>query len=258
MPRADSYISGLFSTGASRSAVRSRALTAVEAASLNSGLWADAADYYYSGWVSFLDAVHGINKGFYTWAKVKLYYCVFYSFRASLAIDDVCAFHIGRSQYTVMARAGQTPLSCTDPGTHKAVMRAFQRQNSGHPLLSQQIDLQDPLDWFIEKRESANYGQARFSEPDCGSEFNFVLANGIRKTINGYLEEASLIYVFDPDHAMIAYPLRALGFVGNQLFAAGVIQVDGNEQGFLKSVAKDKTGSLPLLLAEMRRLSLVL
>ena len=209
MPRADSYISGLIGTGASRTLVRSKILTNVEAAALGNALRVDAADCYYSAWVSFLDAIHGVNKGFYTWATVKLYYCVFYAFRASLSFDDVCAFHVGRAQFTVVSQAGASPVSCTDPGTHKAVMRTFQRQNPTHPLLSQQIDLQDAPDWFIEKRESANYGEGRFSEPECGAEFDFILANGVRKAINAYLEERTFNFVFDPDHAMIAYPLKA-------------------------------------------------
>src|ERR1035441_9769374 len=123
MPRGDRYISGLFSPGSSKAVVRSRSLTPVEAASLNNGLRADAADYYYSGWVSFLDALHGINRGFYTWATVKLYYTVFYTFRSSLALDDICAFHVDRSPFTVVAQVGGSPVSCTDPGTHKSVMR---------------------------------------------------------------------------------------------------------------------------------------
>ena len=257
MPRADSFISGLFSPGASRTTVRNRVLTPLEVASLIGGLGADAADFYYSSWVSFLDALQGINHGFYTWPKVKLYYSVFYAFRASLALGDICAFHVNRSQYMVTARPGAMPVSCTDRGTHKAVMMGFQRQTPSHPLVSQQIELQDAVDWFIEKRESANYAQARFSEPTCGSEFDYIIETGLRRTINGYLEEPTFAYVFDPDHAMIAYPLRALGLVGDQLVAAGPMRLDGDEQHFLRASARDKAGSLPVLLAEMRRLSLI-
>src|SRR6266480_2110613 len=104
MPHADSYLSGLFSPGANRTAVRTRVLTPLEATSLSAGLREDAGDFYYSSWVSFLDALRGINLEFYTWSKVKLYYCVYYAFRASLAVEDVCAFHVGRSPYIVTAR----------------------------------------------------------------------------------------------------------------------------------------------------------
>jgi len=256
MPRADSYVSGLFAPRVSKTTVRSRVLTPLEATSLSNGLRADAADFYYSGWVSFLDALRGINLGFYTWSKVKLYYSVFYAFRASLATDDICAFHVDGSQFLVTARPGANPVSCLDRGTHKTVLKGFQRTNPAHPLMSQQIALQDSVDWLIERRESANYGQARFSEPTCGPEFDFVLENGLRQAIVAYLQDTSLVYVFDPDHAMIAYPLRSLSLVGNQLAAAGVTSVEEDEQRFLRSVARDRTGPLPPLLTEMRRLNL--
>lgn len=89
------------------------------------------------------------------------------------------------------------------------------------------------------------------------SALDFILANGVRKAINAYLEERTFNFVFDPDHAMVAYPLQALGLVGNQLVTGGFIGVDVSEQEFLKSGAKDKTGGLSVLLAEMRRLGLV-
>ena len=257
MPRADTYISSLFASGASKTVVRSKILGPVEAASLSSGLRADAADLYYSGWVSFLDALHGMNKGFYTWATVKLYDSVFYTFRASLALDDVCAFHVDRSSFTVVARPGETPASCTERGTHKTIMKTFGRRNPTHALVSQQIDLEDAVDWLIEKRECANYRLARFGEPDCGAELEYVAANGLRRTLNAYLSESSLLYVFDPDHAMIAYPLRSLQMIGNQLVGAALTELSEDEQQFLRMRAKDESGNLPLLLSEMKRLTLL-
>src|SRR5437867_8737088 len=191
MPRGDSYMFSLFGAGASRTTVRARVLTNVDVASLSAALRVDAADYYYSSWISFLDAVQGINKGFCTWATVKLYYCAFYAFRASLAVDDLCVFNVGRPQFTVVSRAGASPVSCSVPGTHKAVMEVFQNENPGHLLLSQQISLQNAPDWMIDRREAANYGQGRINEPNCGAEFDFVLAHGLRRTINDYLADTS-------------------------------------------------------------------
>ena len=251
------YMSSLFAAGTNKSAVRTKVLAPIEAASLSNGLRADAGDFYYSGWVSFLDALQGINTGFYTWATVKLYYSVFYGFRASLAVDDVCAFHVNRSSFTVVARAGQSPISCTERGTHKTVMKAFERRNSGHALVSQQIDLEDAVDWMTEKRESANYQEARFREPNCGSSMEHLVTNGLRRTLNAYLSETSLLHVFDPDHAIVAYPLRALQMIGNQLAAAGAIELSGEEKEFLRSRANDQAGKLPMLLSEMKRLTLI-
>jgi hypothetical protein len=250
-------MSRLFAPGATNNVVRSKVLTPVEAASLASGLRADAADLYYSAWVTFLDALHGINKGFYTWATVKLYYSVFYTFRASLAFGDVCAFHVDRTSFTVTARAGDAPVSCTERGTHKTVMKTFERRNPGHVLVSQQIDLEDAVDWMVEKRESANYRVVRFGEPDCEAEFEHVAANGLRRTLNAYLSETTLLYVFDPDHAIVAYPLRALQLVGSQLARGGIIVPSEDEQSFLRGRARDQAGNLPLLITEMERLNLL-
>ena len=257
MPRADTFISSLYSPGASKAVVRSRVLRPSEAAAASSGLRADAADLYYSAWVSFLDALHGINKGFYTWATVKLYYSVFYAFRASLALDDVCAFHVGRSPYIVIVKAGGTPVSCIDTGTHKTVLKTFQRRNRNHVLVSQQIGLEDAVDWLIERREIANYGHSRFTEPDCAREFDYVAESGLRNALNAYLPDAQFLYVFQPAHAMLAYPLRSLQLIGDQLMAAIPTGLTKDEQQFLRARAKDNCGNLAMLLAEMKRLTLV-
>ena len=66
-----------------------------------------------------------------------------------------------------------------------------------------------------------------------------------------------MFYVFDPDHAIVAYPLRALALIGAQLVAVGPAGVTREEQGFLQSRAKDSSGFLSVLLSEMRRLTLV-
>lgn len=257
MPRADAYISSLFPRGTSKAFVRSKVLTPLEVVSLTSGLRADAADFYYSGWISFLDALNGINKGFYTWATVKLYYSVFYSFRASLANDDVCSFYVNNSSFTVISQAGAQPVSCIDRGTHKNILKTFQRRNPSHPLVSQQIDLIEAVDWLVGMRESANYGQAKFAEPNCGNAFMQVNKHGLRKLINAYVNEQSFPYVFDPDHAIVAYPLRTLQLIGAQLVPAALPILSEEEQLFLKSRARDTSGTLSAVTSELKRLTLL-
>jgi hypothetical protein len=257
MPRADSYIAGLFARNASKSVVRSKSLSQLEVTSLISGLHADAADFYYSGWISFLDALNGISKGFFTWPVVKLYYSVFYSFRAALAIDNVCAFHVNGSPFIVTAQPGQNPTSSGDRGTHKAVLKTFERNNPNHPMVSQQIDLEDAVDWIIARRESANYGHPRFSEPDSRGELEYVAVNGLRKILNAYVAEVSLLYVFDPDHAMVAYPLRALQLIGDQVLAVSPPALSEPEKVFLRRHCKDNSGLYSFIVAELQRLELL-
>jgi len=258
MPLADKYIAGLFLPNVNKKDVRARVLTPVEAFNLSVALRSDAGDFYYSAWVSFLDALNGINNGFYTWATVKLYYSVFYAFRTSLALNGICTFHVSKSHYIVDAYPGKCPSSCIDHGTHKVVLKTFQRKNLAYGLLSQQIDLTDAVDWLISKRESANYGVPRFSEPECSGLFEFIADIGIRQTLNSYLAEASPLYVFDPDHAMVAYPLRALQLVGDHLRGSlPPTYVTDDEKRFLLARARDKSGSLTQLITEIKRLALV-
>jgi uncharacterized protein (UPF0332 family) len=257
VPRADIYISNLFPPRGPNTAIRAKVLTPLEAAGLSTALRADAGDLYYSAWVTFIDALRGVENGFYTWATVKLYYAVFYAFRASLAYNNECAFHVGRSAFAVTARPGESPVSCTDPGTHKVVLKMFAQKNPGHALISQQIDLVDAVDWLVEKREAANYRTARFSEPDCDPAFEQLISNGFRRTINAYLSESTFLYVFDPDHAVVAYPLCALQLIGTQLSAGGLTVLSEIEKTFLLAQARDKAGKLAGLIAEMKRIGFV-
>jgi hypothetical protein len=123
--------------------------------------------------------------------------------------------------------------------------------------VSQQIALEDAVDWLIHRREFANYGQTPFSEPECGHELNYVAEKGLRKVLNAYVSESTFLYVFDPDHAMLAYPLRALQLIGAILMSAAPVELNEEQMGFLKAHARDNLGSLPVLLSEMKRLSLV-
>jgi hypothetical protein len=257
MPQSQTYLSSLFPIASNKAVVRAKVLTPTEVVSLASALRSDAADYYYSAWISFLDALNGIGKGFHTWATVKLYYAVFYAFRASLALDNVCIFHVNRSAFIVEALAGANPRSSSDAGTHKTVLRAFQRHNPTHPLLSQQIDLLEAVDWLIDQRESANYGRARFDEPHASSLFDHISENGVRRSLAEYVADASMTYTFDRDHAILAYPLQALRLIGSQLQPALLGTADAEEQEFLRSRARDQAGPLALIINLLKQLTLL-
>jgi hypothetical protein len=84
-----------------------------------------------------------------------------------------------------------------------------------------------------------------------------MVANGLRRALNAYLSEPTPLYVFDPDHAIVAYPLRALQLVGSQLAPGGIIALSEDEQAFLRGRARDQAGNLPFLITEMERLTLL-
>lgn len=254
MPLADTYAASLFPVNVSRPAIRAHALTFVQAAALSHALNQDKADFYYSAWVSFVDALHGMLSGFYTWTTVKLYYSVFYSLRAALAANGICIFHVRNTACVIEAAAGKMPDLSRDAGTHKTVLRAFQRLYSQHPLQSQDIGIENPLDWLMRLREEANYINARFIEPSAPDGFAFVARRGVRTMINAYLEEATGLYVFDPDHAIVAFPLRALQLVGEGITTGGLLRPSEEEMKFIVSRARDESGSYSKLVHEMKRL----
>lgn len=137
-------------------------------------------------------------------------------------------------------------------------MKAFERKNPGHLLTSQQIDLHNAVDWLIEKRESANYRDVRFAEPDFGEGLKYSIERGCRAVVNEYLSESSALYVFDPDHALLAFPLRTLQLIGDQLKGPGLTNSSESEQDFIRSRAKDQKGNpLPLLIGELKRLAVL-
>src|SRR5260221_6923563 len=162
MPRADRYVNSLFPPKANKTTVRARVLTPVESATLAQGLFSDAGDLYFSAWITFLDGLRGAQGGFYSWAAVKMYYCLFYSFRGYLSLKGFCTFYVDDSYYSVSNSPAASPMSCPDRGDHKAVMNTAVRSLPGHQLLSQTIDLQPPLTWFAKLREQANYHRPRF------------------------------------------------------------------------------------------------
>jgi hypothetical protein len=257
MALGDRYMSGLVPLGANKHMVRAHVMSPPQASSLLSGLHVDAGDYYYSAWITFLDALNGISRGFYTWGSVKAYYSVFYALRAALAEDGVCAFYIGHTQYTVEAKVGSSPISSTESGTHKTVLKAFQVRNPSHLLISQKIDVDEAIDWMMHRREYANYAQSRFGEPECCTEFDYLSQHGLRRTLNAYLNDTKLMYAFDPDHAIIAYPLCVLRAVGGALSMSGRLTISDEERVFLRNSVRDERGSLPVLLDELKRLKLL-
>lgn len=58
-------------------------LSAAEADRIRLLLREDAKDYYYSGLLSFIEALRGPQCGLYSWATVKLYYSVLHASRHS-------------------------------------------------------------------------------------------------------------------------------------------------------------------------------
>lgn len=212
-----------------------------EAKQLALELGKDANDLYYSACVSYLDALRGVSTGLYSWATTKLYYSLFYSLRALSCCGRHCIFYVGKSPHGIEAQAGMS-ASAREGTTHKVVLTEFATRFATHFLVSQSIDLQPALNWMTEKREQANYRLTRFIEPSIPDHFRFFVKAGARRSLDSYLREKTGLYVFDPDHAIIALPLRALEFVRDEL--NGISRMSTDERNFLRSHCRDRNGQI--------------
>jgi len=112
MHQAQAYIrDALLPSTPSFSKFDSYVLSPSESSQLLKRLKGDAVSYTYSATVSIGEAISGAEKGLFTWTTVKLYYSIFYAFRALLALNDVCIFYIAKKPYCIEVKPGQTGVS---------------------------------------------------------------------------------------------------------------------------------------------------
>jgi hypothetical protein len=216
-------------------------LSASEAQSLQLALKSDSKDFFQSGVVSFVDALCSIEKGFFSWATVKLYYSVFYALRSRLALGGDCIFYVVKSPRVLSAKPGSVTTNLTGT-THKAVLSRFRHNYPGDYFLSQDIGGSPPLDWFIERREETKYTSSRFCEPNAPSHFEFARGSNTRKMLSAYTTDD--LYVFDEQHAMVAFPFKLLRDLRVRLAANNLSPLHTAETEFLKASIRDRSGPL--------------
>jgi hypothetical protein len=229
--------------------VATKALSNAEALRLRAALTEDARDAVYSGVLTIGEAAQGLDRRLFTWATVKLYYSVFYLTRALLGIQGIGLIYAGRTPYVWQATAGNRPDKRSGT-THAAVLEAFEEFMSGSLLLSQKIGTDDPFDWLMDKREVANYKTARFSEPSVPAHFRNVGLHGVRRLLGDYIADDQHLFTFDPDHAMLAFPIETMKLTLKALQIAGVAMLTPEDTAFLISQCFDRNGPI----ADFRRL----
>lgn len=188
--------------------VLSSFLNGSSASDLERCLKNDATNYLYSAFISYAEAIEGIQKGLFSWATVKLYYCAFYSLRSILALDGTCIFYLGTKGYSLYVRQGESPAKANGT-THKLVMSLFKKKYQTSPFVTQQIDMIDAFEWLMKQREIANYKNGRFSEPETPIIYE-KCSIGLQRLIAAYIDDEEYIYCFDEEHAMIALPLEIM------------------------------------------------
>lgn len=200
-----------------------RPITHFEAAKLALALQQDAASLSHASLASFFEALGGVADKRYTWSVVKFYYSMFYACRAIMMLRGYCVFYIGRSPYLLRSEQGEVVVK-KKGNTHSVIFVEFRNRFSSDELLSQSIDQVNPFDWLEEKRNKASYKSAPFSDPAAPNELCEISGN-VRRNINAYLNDDIDLYAFDSDHALVAYPLKILCRLNEELKAYSVPRI---------------------------------
>ena len=230
-----------------------RSLSSAEATQAQRLLRVDATNYLYSACVSIGDSIQAIDRSLFTWATVKLYYANFYLLRCLLALSGFALAYDGSKPRMITCKAGEVPIPLNGvKGTHKAVVAYYTRMFPSSPLLSQSIGTDKPFDWLMLRREEANYGSARFGDPQCPVHFSIIARNGVRRTLTSYVEDTTYLYAFDPDHAILALPIEALKIALAHPELDISANTDLDAQRFFKDIFSDKAGSMPTMLHLLR------
>ena len=246
MHLAPNYLSSVVYSGISSAGIKSKSLAGVEAGSVRKHLHHDAIEYYYSSVVSVADALNGIVNSFYTWSIVKLYYSVFYSLRAYLAVADHCIFYLNKTPFTIRAVPGATCKKLNGP-THKVVLDLFSSEFPSSVLISQDIDNIHPFAWMVDRREEANYKFPKFCEPKLPQCFKFLEANNLYRAIGEYISDVNNLYAFDPDHAVLAYPILVARETIRAIKAKCLFGIDPDDQGSIEKLIGKRSGHLTAL-----------
>lgn len=195
----------------------------------------DASGILFSGCVTFLDAIRGIQCGYFSWSTVKLYYSVFYAIRSILAGNLVAIFYQGRKAYSLELAAGKSPRR-ENGVTHEIVWKVFSR-NFLNIYLNNEIDSICSYEWMKKLREESNYKNAKFLEPNLPTWFSYIDRYGLTNSISAYLEDDSMLYAFDKDHAILAYPIECLRRARLTLVSRGW-DMEDDDQKYLNKCAE--------------------
>ncbi|TGM45982.1 hypothetical protein [Leptospira vanthielii] len=170
---------------------------------------ADFLGSFYSGIVSFIDAIGGLQNNFYSWSCIKLYYSLFYFNKTILSLHQIHIFYISQTPYLIKLNSGQFPIKKSG-NSHKVIIQAVVDSGILPELVSQEIANEPPLDWFINLRENINYKVSKFPDPQPPMEFKKIIELGLQKTLNAYIFNNNNMYTFDKDHAVMALPIYYL------------------------------------------------
>ena len=242
------HLAGSYLTSISKGTVGST-LNTTERGQLELCLNGDAKNYYQAAVVSLIDGLRSISVGFFSWSVVKLYYCVFYALRTRLALAGECIFYDSGKPRYLTTSPGFTVKKLSGT-THKCVLDRFSESFPRDFFLSQDIEAMPPLMWLMERREDVNYRIARFTEPISPSYLAFAANNKLRSVLSTY--QSDDVYVFDPDHAMVALPFRLMLDLRVRMQRSALNPLLNIEAEFLEGCSRDRAGVIAAISSLLR------
>ena len=245
LQQAPAYIESLVAKPFNKTAAKLLALNAASAGTLCSALADDARGALFSGLSTFADALWGIQRGYYSWATVKLYYACFYAAKAALARDHLAVFYVGHSPATLEAIAGSSIIFASG-NSHTVVTNSYEKRFPSGALVSQDIDSEPAFRWMTRRREDVNYRLQKFSEPTPNEWLERVVDLGIRKAIGAYVADPTL-YAYDAEHAILALPILAFLEEKKKVASFSSLGLSDTQITYIKSKLADDRGHLPSL-----------
>lgn len=201
----------------------------------------DAMGFYYNALVSFSQACHSLQAGCVSWACVELYYSLFYATRANLYYKDYLLIR-DRALYLVKIAVGEHP-------EYKKGNKAYNTDHSGSLnyfidkfqnsdfLCSNSIVTDNVYLWMMDLRETTNYRNKHFKEPDSFTEllplFTRIKNEGISKILDEFRTDFGT-YCFSENHAWLCVPFYKILEVA-ALYKAESEKLSNDEEDYIKT-----------------------
>lgn len=177
----------------------------------------DIQNLYFNGLLSIVEALNNINKGFYSWSTVKLYYACFYLSKCSLILNDILIFRQDRDVYYAILEAGKfiKKIPSDNKTDHQSSIWLFNEvYKDSDLLLSNTINELNPLTWMRNKREEINYRQDVFQEPAppyfWDEIVRMISKRSLPKIVSQLINDETYLYTFQEEYAILAVPLVRL------------------------------------------------
>ena len=184
-----------------------------QAATARECLRDDAADLYYKAILSLCKALNSLFRGYHSWPVVNLYYSNFYSMRSHLAaLGTGIAKNKGIYYWNAVSGSGPVKIDTRGVrGDHQSTLAAFRRIVKRDILETNTVDDSNVYNWLMEQRNSVQYRDRAFSEPNHGYfHSNIFDTQTFEIQVEKYIFDQDSVYCFDPDHCMLAAPIRRL------------------------------------------------